>query len=244
MISVIIPVFRVENYLNACVQSVLAQTYKDLFSFLGDHDKAVESAQSLALITQEEEKLAEWSNILQGAFAQMGDKLPTEALAEAANETIKVGQVTGAMADALNWMGVSEDGFNEALAQTTSLEEREALNAMLVETFGVDESTINAQSISSTVSGEMRKSAVIAVIVACFFMLIYIRLRFKDLRFATSAILALVHDVLVVLAAYALLRITVGNEIREQKVVVRLMPVCTIQQRMVQFCKHSGSVVG
>ena len=57
----------------------------------------------------------------------------------------------------------------------------------------------------------MRKSAIIAVIVACFFMLVYIRLRFKDLRFATSAIVALVHDVLVVLAAYALLRITVGN---------------------------------
>lgn len=92
-----------------------------------------------------------------------------------------------------------------------SLEEREALNAMLVKEFGVDESTITSQSISSTVSGEMRQSAIISVIVACFFMLIYIRLRFKDLRFATSAILALVHDVLVVLAAYILLRITVGN---------------------------------
>ena len=95
--------------------------------------------------------------------------------------------------------------------KTLSLEERELLNAMLVEKFGVDESTITTQSISSTVSGEMRQSAIIAVIVACFFMLIYIRLRFKDLRFATSAILALVHDVLVVLTAYALLRITVGN---------------------------------
>lgn len=95
--------------------------------------------------------------------------------------------------------------------KTLSLEEREALNAMLVKEFGVKEETITSQSISSTVSGEMRRSAIIAVIVACFFMLIYIRLRFKDLRFATSAICALVHDVLVVLAAYALLRITVGN---------------------------------
>ena len=95
--------------------------------------------------------------------------------------------------------------------KTLSLEEREALNTMLVSEFCVDESTITTQSISSTVSGEMRESAIIAVVVACFFMLIYIRLRFKDLRFATSAILALVHDVLVVLTAYALLRITVGN---------------------------------
>ncbi len=95
--------------------------------------------------------------------------------------------------------------------KTLSLEEREALNVMLTNEFGVDESTIMTQSISSTVSGEMRQSAIVAVVVACFFMLIYIRLRFKDLRFATSAILALVHDVLVVLTAYALLRITVGN---------------------------------
>ena len=95
--------------------------------------------------------------------------------------------------------------------KTLSLEEREALNEMLVKEFGVKEATITSQSISSTVSGEMCRSAIIAVIVACIFMLIYIRLRFKDLRFATSAICALVHDVLIVLAAYALLRITVGN---------------------------------
>lgn len=95
--------------------------------------------------------------------------------------------------------------------KTLSLEERDALNAMLVKEFGVDESTITSQSISSTVSSEMRSDAIVAVVVACLFMLIYIRIRFKDLRFATSAIFALVHDVLVVLAAYALLRITVGN---------------------------------
>jgi len=95
--------------------------------------------------------------------------------------------------------------------RTLSLAEREALNAMLVEKFGVDESTIASQSISSTVSKEMRNSAITSVIVACICMLIYIRLRFKDLRFATSAILALVHDVLVVITAYVLIRITVGN---------------------------------
>lgn len=104
-----------------------SQTYKELFSFLGDHDKAVETAQSLALITNEEAKLTEWTYTLQGAFAQMGDKLPIEGLAEAANETINVGQVTGVLADALNWAGVSEDAFNQALAQTNSLSEREAL---------------------------------------------------------------------------------------------------------------------
>ena len=95
--------------------------------------------------------------------------------------------------------------------RTLSLEEREALNMMLVETFGVEESTISSQSISSTVSNEMRQDAIVAVIVACIAMLIYIRFRFQDIRFAASSIIALVHDVLIVLAAYALLRITVGN---------------------------------
>lgn len=95
--------------------------------------------------------------------------------------------------------------------RTLTLEERESMNAMLVSQFGIDESTITSQSISSTVSGEMRSSAVIAVLVACVCMLIYIRFRFKDIRFATSAILALLHDVLIVIGAYALIRITVGN---------------------------------
>lgn len=105
-----------------------------------------------------------------------------------------------------------DDSTNIVLkTKTLSLEEREALNAMLVKEFGVEESTITSQSISSTVSSEMRKDAIVAVLVACLFMLIYIRLRFKDLRFAASAICALVHDVLIVLAAYALIRITVGN---------------------------------
>lgn len=92
-----------------------------------------------------------------------------------------------------------------------TLEERDELNAMLVEKFGVDESTITSQSISSTVSKEMRNSAVTAIVVACICMLIYIRLRFRDVRFAASAIIALVHDVFVVITAYVLIRITVGN---------------------------------
>lgn len=106
---------------------VARDTYRDLYAFLGDDGKAVEAAQSLALITTNEQELAEWTNILMGAYAAMGEKLPTEGLAEAANETIKVGKVVGVMADALNWAGVSEDEFNAKLAQTTSLSEREAL---------------------------------------------------------------------------------------------------------------------
>ena len=95
--------------------------------------------------------------------------------------------------------------------KTLTLDERESVNKMLVDKFGVDKSTIETQSIGSTISGEMRKNAVMAVIVACIFMLFYIWFRFKDIRFASSAIIALLHDVLVVLTAYALIRISVGN---------------------------------
>lgn len=81
----------------------------------------------------------------------------------------------------------------------------------LVEKFGVDENTISTESISSTVSKEMRQDAIVAVIVATICMLLYIWFRFKDIRFASSAVLALLHDVLVVLAFYAIARISVGN---------------------------------
>lgn len=91
------------------------------------------------------------------------------------------------------------------------LDERESLNKALAENFGVDETTISAENISSTVSSEMRSDAIVAVLIATLCMLIYIWFRFKDLRFAASAVLALVHDVLVVLAFYAIAKISVGN---------------------------------
>ena len=104
-------------------------------------------------------------------------------------------------------------GTNQVVIKTRSLtqEEREALQDALVEKFGVDENTISTESISSTVSKEMRQDAIVAVIVATICMLLYIWFRFKDIRFASSAVLALLHDVLVVLAFYAIARISVGN---------------------------------
>ena len=95
--------------------------------------------------------------------------------------------------------------------KTLSLAKREQVNKALKTTFGVKESDITAENISSTISGEMRRDAVIAVIVATIFMLLYIWFRFKDVRFATSAVSALLHDVLVVLAFYAASRISVGT---------------------------------
>ena len=102
---------------------------------------------------------------------------------------------------------------NAVIIKTRSLtlDERQELNQKLVDSFGVDESKITAESISSTVSSEMRRDAIVAVLIATICMLLYIWFRFKDVRFASSAVLALLHDVLVVLAFYALSRISVGN---------------------------------
>lgn len=104
-----------------------SKSYQQFYRFLGDTDKAVEAASHLAKITTNEKELAEWSKVCQGVFATFGDSLPIEGLTEAANETIRVGKVTGVMADALNWAGVSEDAFNAQLATCNSLEEREIL---------------------------------------------------------------------------------------------------------------------
>ena len=92
-----------------------------------------------------------------------------------------------------------------------SLEERTQLNEALAENFGVDENAIEAESISSTVSGEMRMDALISVTIATVCMLIYIWFRFSDIRFAASAVLALVHDVLVVFAFYSISRTSIGS---------------------------------
>lgn len=102
--------------------------YKELVGVLGEYDQSVEAANHLAKLTDNEKDLATWTgDILPGVFATFGDSLPIEGLTEAANETAKVGQVTGPLADALNWAGISEDKFNESLAKCTSEQERQAL---------------------------------------------------------------------------------------------------------------------
>ena len=103
------------------------ETYASLFRFLGDTDSATEAANLLAQLTTEEKALTEWTTILQGVYATFPDSIPTESLAEAANETAKTGQITGALADALNWVGVSEDAFAGALEDCNNAAEREVL---------------------------------------------------------------------------------------------------------------------
>ena len=104
-------------------------------------------------------------------------------------------------------------GSNEVIFKTGSLDvdQRQALNQMFVDNFGVDETLITSETISSTISNEMKSDTILAVAVAIICMLIYIRFRFSDIRFGASSIACLLHDVLVVITFYALARVSVSN---------------------------------
>ena len=104
-------------------------------------------------------------------------------------------------------------GSNEVIFKTSSLDvdQRQVLNQMFVDNFGVDESLITSETISSTISNEMKSDTILAVVVAIICMLIYIRFRFSDIRFGVSSIACLLHDVLVVITFYALARVSVSN---------------------------------
>ena len=102
---------------------------------------------------------------------------------------------------------------NEVIVKTPVLdkEKRADVKGAIAEKYGIDENSIAEESISAVVSDEMQRDAVLAVVIAGIFMLIYIWIRFKDVKFGASAVIALLHDVLVVLTVYALVRIPVGN---------------------------------
>lgn len=106
---------------------VAKDTYSELNAVLGDSGQAVEASQHLALIADNEKELNTWTSILTGVYATFGESLPVEGLAEASNETAKTGVVTGSLADALNWAGISEDAFNEKLAKCSNEQERQKL---------------------------------------------------------------------------------------------------------------------
>lgn len=145
---------------------VARDAYTEMVGVLGETDQAVEAVNHLAKLAETEEELAKWTgDILPGVFATFGASLPIEGLTEAANETAKVGQVTGPLADALNWAGLSaedlglklkantkenkewneavkngaaaEDLFNMALSECSTEQERQALiTKTLVDLYG------------------------------------------------------------------------------------------------------------
>lgn len=137
-------------FLNAGSSAEVAKnTYNELYRVLGDGGQAQEAAQHLALLTTNEEELHYWTATLQGVYATFGASLPIESLTEAANETAKTGQLTGALADALNWVGISEEAFQAKLDACNTEQERstlilDTLNAQYAEAAGAFEET-NAQ---------------------------------------------------------------------------------------------------
>ena len=107
------------------------QAYQAFYGILGDTDTATEASQLLAKLAESEEDVATWTRIAAGVSGTFGDSLPIEGLIEAANETAKVGEVTGTLADALNWAGINEDEVNERLAACSGESER---NRLIMET--------------------------------------------------------------------------------------------------------------
>ena len=102
-------------------------TYKSFYSVLGEEDRSVEAVNHLAKFVDTEKDMSKWTDIATGVWATFGDSLPIEGLTEAANETAKVGEVTGVLADALNWAGVNEDQFQAQLDAASTEQERAAL---------------------------------------------------------------------------------------------------------------------
>ena len=103
------------------------QAYTGFYKILGDTDTATEASQLLAQLADNEKDVATWIETAAGVYGTFGDSIPIEGLIESANETAKVGEVTGSLADALNWVGISEDQFNEKLAECTDESERNQL---------------------------------------------------------------------------------------------------------------------
>ena len=102
------------------------ETYEDLQSILGETDQAVEAANHIAKLAKNEEDLAKWTEIATGIYATFGASLPIEGLTEAANETMRVGQVTGPLADALNWAAAEGMDFGVTLKENIEFTEKSA----------------------------------------------------------------------------------------------------------------------
>lgn len=112
---------------NGHSSEVAKQAYSDLHAVLGDPEQAVEAANHLAVLTDNEKELQTWTNICTGVYATFGASLPIEGLTEAANETAKTGILTGGLTDALNWAGIGEEEFQKKLDACSTEQERQTL---------------------------------------------------------------------------------------------------------------------
>lgn len=140
--------------------------FKSFYGILGEDDTAIEASNLLKELTQDEQGLAEWTDIAAGVYARFPDSIPIEAMIESANETLKVGQITGNLADAINWASASNKdwqtalggnkealgAFNGAIAEGLSAEE--AFNAALASCNNETEREELLRSTMNTLYGE------------------------------------------------------------------------------------------
>lgn len=115
------------------------QTYTQLYGVLGDTQTAATATANLQALGLSQQDLTQMTELAIGAWAQYGDSIPIDSLAEAINETAQAGVVTGTFADALNWAGISEDEFNEKLASTSSESERAQMIMEVLKSQGLDQ---------------------------------------------------------------------------------------------------------
>ena len=115
------------------------QTYTQLYGVLGDTQTAATATANLQALGLSQQDLTQMTELAIGAWAQYGDSIPIDSLAEAINETAQTGVVTGTFADALNWAGISEDAFNEKLATTSSESERARMIMEVLKSQGLDQ---------------------------------------------------------------------------------------------------------
>lgn len=116
---------------------VAKEAYRGFYEILGETDTATEASQLLAQLATDEEDVSKWIEIAAGVYGTFGDSLPIEGLIEAANETAKTGKVTGNLADALNWVGISEESVNEQLGELANSTERTRyLTGLLSQQYG------------------------------------------------------------------------------------------------------------
>lgn len=114
------------------------QTYSQLYGIIGDQQAAATATANLQALRLSQKDLTDMTELAIGAWAQYGDSIPIDSLAEAINETAQTGTVTGAFADALNWAGISEDEFNNKLASTSSESERARMIMEVLKSQGLD----------------------------------------------------------------------------------------------------------
>ena len=144
-----------------------AETYKQLFAVVADEGKATEATAMLGQLATSQQDLTKWVNISTGVYATFGDSLPIENLAEAALETSKTGAITGGLADALNWAGISEEKFQESLdACTTEQERQKLITETLNKTY--DEASKKYQQVNSDVIESNRAQVELSDTMAAF----------------------------------------------------------------------------